>query len=151
MLTCTAFGRLADEVKAKVKIPVLAVLEIIAEEAMGLSESIGILATHPGTLVSASEVIREEAALRGKSVEIKTLLCEGAFDAVRREDWATHDNIVLKHLNDLMEEVKVIIIPQPSMERVVKQIPEASRKVPIMSSAHLSVQLLKEKLDSIAQ
>ena len=74
------------------------------------------------------------------------MLCAGAFDAIRREDWATHDRIVLKHLKELMEDVKVVVIPQPSIERVLSQIPEAGRKVPILSSAHLAVQRLKEKL-----
>jgi len=147
MLTCTAFGRLADEVKDAINIPVFAVLEIIADEAVDLSDRIGILASHPGTLVSASQMIQEQTTLRGKKVEVKTLLCAGAFDAVRREDWAAHDRIVLEHLNRLMEDVKVVVIPQPSIERVVKQIPEGGHSVPILSSARLSVQHLKEKLD----
>jgi len=151
MLTCTAFGRLAEEVKDIVNIPVLAVLEIVADEAMELADCIGILGTHPGTLVSASEIIQEQAGIRGKKVEVKTSLCEGAFDALKREDWATHDSIVLKHLNKLMDDVKVLVIPQPSIERVVSQIPEGERKVPILTSAHLAVQRLKEKLESIAQ
>jgi len=150
MLTCTAFGRLVDEVKGALNVPVLAVLEIIADEAIELGDRIGVLATHPGTLESALVLIREQTTLRGKKVEVKTLLCAGAFDALRHEDWATHDRIVLKHLNELMEDVKVVVIPQPSIERVLSQIPEAGRKVPILSSAHLSVQRLKEKLDSLA-
>jgi len=151
MFTCTAFGRLSDEVKVAVSVPVLAVLEVIVDEAMDLSDCFGILGTHPDTVAYASQIIEEQAALRGKKVEVKTSLCPGAFDALRHEDWDTHDRIVLEHLNQLMEKVKLIVIPQPSIERVMKQVPPASRKIPIMSSAHLSVQRLKEKLDSIAQ
>ena len=149
MLTCTAFGRLADQVQTIVNIPVLAVLEIVADEAMQLADSIGILGTHPGTVATASEIIEEQAIQKGKKVEVKTLLCEGAFDALKREDWATYDSIVLKHLNELMEDVKVVVIPQPSIERVVSQIPEGERKIPILTSAHLAVQRLKEKLESL--
>ena len=150
MLTCTAFGGLADEVKAMVNIPVFAVLEIIADETIELADTIGILGTHPGTLASASEIIREQAALRGKNVTVKTLLCEGAFDAIKREDWNTHDRIVLKRLTELMEEVKVVVIPQPSMERVLDQAPEIAQKKPVITSARLAVQRLKDKLDSVA-
>ncbi|HEY51291.1 MAG TPA: hypothetical protein G4O20_05745 [Dehalococcoidia bacterium] len=149
MLTCAAFGRLVEDVKDAVSIPVLAVLEIIIDEAMDLGARIGILGTHPGTLASAPKMIQVQAALRKKRVEVKTSLCPGAFDALRREDLATHDRIVLKHLAELMDEVEVIIMPQPSIERVLEQIPEANRKVPILSSAHLSVRRLKEKLESI--
>ena len=148
LLTCTAFGRLADEVKATVNIPVFTVLEIIADETIELANSIGILGTHPGTLASASEIIREQATLRGKKVAVKTLLCEGAFDALKREDWDTHDRIVLKCLTELMEEVKVIVIPQPSMERVFNQAPEIASQKPVITSARLAVQRLKDKLDS---
>jgi len=148
MLTCTAFGRLVDEVKDAVSIPVLSVLEIIIDEAMGLGDRIGILGTHPGTVASAPKMIQEQAALKKKTVEVKSSLCPGAFDALRHEDLVTHDRIVLKHLAGLMDEAEVIIMPQPSIERVLKQVPEADRKVPILASAHLSVRRLKETLES---
>jgi len=150
MLTCTAFGRLVDEVEKAVDVPVLSVLEIIVDEAMKLNDRIGILATHAGALETASQIIEEQAADMGKKTEVKTLLCPGALDAMRRDDLATHDRIVLEHLDQLMDEVAVIVVPQPSMERVMEQVPETNRKVPILSSARLSVQRLQKKLDSIA-
>jgi len=150
LFTCTAFGRLAEEIENAVNIPVMAVLEIMTDEAMGASDHIGILGSHPGALASTSQIIQEQAKLGGKKTEVKTLLCPGAFDALRRGDLATHDRIVIEHLNQLMEEVKVIVVPQPSIEKAVEKVPQARRKVPIMSSAHLSVERLKERLDSIA-
>ena len=150
LLTCTAFGRLVDEIKEAVNIPVMSVLEIMVDEEMGVSDHIGILGSHPGALASTSQIIQEQAKLGGKKTEVKTLLCPGAFDALRRGDLATHDRIVIEHLNQLMEEVKVIVIPQPSIEKAVEKVPQARRKVPIMSSAHLSVERLKERLDSLA-
>ena len=149
MLTCTAFGRLADEVGATVNIPVFAVLEIMADETVGLADNIGILGTHPGTLASATEIIQEQAALRGKKVTVKTSLCEGAFDAIKREDWNAHDSIVLKRLTELIDEVGVVVIPQPSMERVLNQAPEIVQRKPVMTSARLAVQRLKARLDNV--
>lgn len=150
MLTCTAFGRLVDEIKEAVSIPVLSVLEIMVDEVMDAGDRIGILGTHAGMLASAAQVIREESAQRGRKIEVKTFLCPGAFDAMRRYDMATHDRIVLAHVDQLTDEVDLIVVPQPSMDRVMKRVPEASRKVPILSSAHKSVQRLKEALDSLA-
>ena len=66
------------------------------------------------------------------------------------EDWATHDRIVLEHLNSLMEDVKAVVIPQPSIERIVKQISRDEYKLPILSSARLSTEHLKAKLDGLA-
>jgi Asp/Glu/hydantoin racemase len=109
MLTCTAFGRLVDEVKAAVSIPVLAVLEIIIEEAMDLSDRIGILGTHPGTLASTAQIIREQAALDGKRVEVQTSL------------------------------------------RVLKQVTRTKPRVPVLTSARLSVRRLSARLDDAAR
>jgi hypothetical protein len=122
----------------------------MVEEAMDAGDRIGILGTHPGMLASAVQLIQEEAAEQGRKIEVKTLLCPGAFDALRRDDMATHDRIVLEYLDQPMDEVDVIVVPQPSMEGVVKQAPETSRRVPILSSARLSAQRLKQKLDSLA-
>jgi aspartate/glutamate racemase len=150
MLTCTAFGRLVDEVKESVSIPVLSVLEIMVEEAMNAGDRIGILGTHPAMLASAVQLIQEESTEQGRKTEVKTLLCPGAFDALRRNDMATHDRIVLEYANQLMDEVDVIVVPQPSMDKVMKQVPEASRRVPIVASVNKSAQRLKEVLDSLA-
>jgi aspartate/glutamate racemase len=150
MLTCTAFGRLADEVHEAVNVPVLSVLEIMTDEAMSVGDSIGILGTHPGTVTSATQMVKEQAELKGKKVGVTPELCEGGFDALMREDWATHDRIVREHLEKLMARVKVVVVPQPSVERVVEQIAEPDRRVPVLSSARLSVQRLKEKLESMS-
>lgn len=146
LLTCTAFGRLVDEVEAEVNVPVLSVLEIIIDQAMELGDRIGILGTHPGTVESAARLIREQAALNGKMVEVTARFCAGAFEALRREDWATHDSIVRKHLKEIMEAVQVVVIPQPSIERALNQVPESGRPVPILTGSRLAVERLKEKL-----
>ena len=149
MLTCTAFGRLADEVQRVAGIPVISVLEIMADEAMALGDQIGVLASHPGALATATELIEEQSALKGKKVKVVPSLCKGAFEALKKEDWPVHDAIVMKYLKELMGRAKVIVIPQPSIERVVNQLPESQRKVPILSSAQLSVRKLKEKLEAL--
>ncbi|MFC1941330.1 aspartate/glutamate racemase family protein [Chloroflexota bacterium] len=149
MYTCTAFGSLVDKIQNTVNVPILAVLEIVAEEAIKLSDSIGVLASHPGTLESALQVIREKAKLIEKKVDLKALLCVGAFDAARRNNWSTHDHIVLEYLKKLMQDVGMVVIPQPSMERVLKQIPEQGYRAPVLSGGKLSVQRLKYALDSL--
>lgn len=149
LLTCTAFGRLSEEVEKLAGIPVMAVLEIVADEAMSVGDEIGILATHPGALATATEIIKEQAAARGRHVRVTGVLCEGGLEALKAEDWPTHDRIVTKYLKDIMGKVRVVVIPQASMERVADQLPESARKVPILTSGRLSVRVLKEKLEKL--
>jgi hypothetical protein len=125
------------------------VLEIMVEEAMKAGDRIGILGTHPAMLASAVQLIQEESAEQGRKTEVKTLLCPGAFDALRRDDMATHDRIVLEHVSQMMDEVDVIVVPQPSMDKVMKEVPEASRRIPIVASVNKSAQRLKEALDGL--
>ncbi len=146
LISCTAFGRLVDEVEAEVNVPVLSVLEIIVDRAIELGDRIGVLGTHPGTVESAARLIREQAALDGKEVEVTARLCAGAFEALRREDWASHDSLVRQHLKEIMEGVQVVVIPQPSIERVLSQVPESERPVPILTGSRLAIERLKEKL-----
>lgn len=146
LLTCTAFGRLAEEVQEIAHVPVISVLELVIDEAAKLGGRVGILATHPGTLESAAEMLREQAA--NKRVEVMPMLCKGGFDALKVEDWDTHDRLVLTCLKELIEKTDVVVIPQPSIERVVKQLTHPARKVRIFPSARFSVERFKEKLDS---
>ena len=124
-------------------------LEIVADEAMNVGDEIGILATHPGALSTAAELIKEQASLKGRKVRLTELLCEGGLEALKTEDWPTHDRLVSKCLNELMVKVKVVVVPQPSIERVVDRLPDSARKVPILTSGRLSVRILKDKLAKI--
>ena len=150
MLTCSSLAPLIDKARGMVKVPLLKVDEAMADEAAKLSDSIGVIATVYTTLGPTSNLIKERAALKGKKVEVETVLCEGAFDALRRGDLDTHDRTVKEHLNKLMGRVKLVVLAQASITRVVAQIPEAELTVPILSSPRLGVQRLKETLEKLA-
>jgi len=142
---------LVDEAKDMVKVSLLKVDEAMAEQAVKLGELIGVIATAQTTLKPTSDLIKERATQQGKKVSVETVLCEGAFDALRRGDLETHDQMVKDKLNDLMGRVDVVVLAQASTARVVAQIPEENRKVSILSSPHSGVQRLKEKLESLAK
>jgi len=149
LLTCTAFGRLVDEVSAAVDCPVLSVLEIVVDEALNLRGRVGVIGSHPGTVDGTERLIRQQAAQEGRQVAVESRLCSGAFEALRRNDRGTHDRIVLQNLRELVPHVDVIVAPQPSMERTLLSFVSEGRKVPILTSPRLSVGRLKQTLDSV--
>jgi len=151
MLTCSSLAPLVDEAKDMVKVPLLKVDEAMADEAVKLGERVGVIATAYTTLKPTSNLIKARAALQEKEIAVETVLCEGAFDALRRGDLETHDRTVKDRLNDLMGQVDVVVLAQASIARVVAQIPEVELRVPILSSPRLGVQRLKEKLESLAK
>lgn len=146
LLTCTAFGRLVDDVKGAVACPVLSALDLTVDEALKLQGTIGIIASHPGTLAGTSHILEEQAALEGKTLDIKTRLCPDAWDAMWRDDWPTHNRIILANLRELMHQVDAVVAPQPSVEIAVQELPESDRKVPMLTSPRLSVTRLKRTL-----
>lgn len=151
MLTCSSLAPLVDEAKDMVKVPLLKVDEAMADEAVKLGERVGVIATAYTTLKPTSDLIKTRAALQEKEIAVETVLCEGAFDALRRGDLETHDHTVKDRLNNLMGRVDVVVLAQASIARVAAQIPEEELRVPILSSPRLGVQRLKEKLESLAK
>lgn len=151
MLTCSSLAPLVDEAKDIVKVPLLKVDEAMADEAVKLGERVGVIATAYTTLKPTSDLIKARAAIKEKEIAVETVLCEGAFDALRRGDLETHDHAVKDKLSDLMERVDVVVLAQASIARVVAQIPEVELRVPILSSPRLGVQRLKEKLESLTK
>jgi len=143
LLTPTPFGRLVDDVKSAVTCPVLSVLETITDEALKLHGTIGILANHAGTLTVTSRMLHDQASIDGKSIRVQTRLCAGAFDALLRFDWTTHNRIVHACLRDLMAQVDVVIVPEAPIEKAMREFPENDRSVPVLTSARLSLLRLK--------
>ncbi len=149
LLTCTAFGRLVDEVSGAVDCPVLSVLEIMVDEALRQRGRIGIIGSHPGTVAGMERLLREQAAREGNVIAIESRLCAGAFDAMRRGDLAAHDRVVLVTLRELVEKVDVVVAPQPSMEAALLQFEGDPKNVPVLTSPRLSVERLKQTLNSL--
>jgi hypothetical protein len=148
LLTCTAFGRLVADVRPSVGIPVLLVLELMVAEALRHPGAIGVIATHPGTLACAARMIEEEAALQDRCVAVTSRFCPGAFDALRRNDWPTHNRIVLENLRDFVQLVDVVVAPQPSIERALIECGGIREDAIVLTSPRLSALRLKEALDS---
>lgn len=76
-----------------INIPVLRVDVPLADMAIATGVRIGMVATLPTTLKPTVALIKRQAALAGKDVELLSNLCAGAFQAVAG-DSATHDCLV---------------------------------------------------------
>jgi len=150
MFNCSSLSPLVDSVKERVRVPVFPVDEAMADRAVELGEHIGVLATLQNTLGPTSDLIRRRAALKGGNVEVETVLCEGAFDALGRGDTEVHDRIIREHLAGLSKRIDVVALAQASMARVADLLPEAERQAPVLTSPRPGVERLREILDSLS-
>lgn len=134
LVTCSSIGRGAEIARSLVTIPVIRVDEAMADEAVRIGNRVGVIATLPTTLEPTAALVQARAALAGKTVEVVSHLCEGAFAALTSGDPAGHDAAVLAGLRALMDRVDAIVLAQATMARVADTIPAEERRIPILSS-----------------
>ncbi|MEZ4869083.1 MAG: aspartate/glutamate racemase family protein [Caldilineaceae bacterium] len=139
LVTCSSVGPMVEAAQQFINIPVLRVDTPMANKAISLGTRIGVVATLPTTLKPTMELIQRQAQLQGKTVDVVSTLCAGAFQAVAAGDTAKHDQLVAAGIRELMPQVDVIVLAQASMARAAKTIPEAERTAPILSSPELAV------------
>lgn len=137
--TCSSISPCIDVSKAFVEIPVLKIDEPMVLKAIQMGNRIGITATALTTLGPTAELVRRTALDCGKKVDVSSVLCEGAYDALMSGNIELHDQIVLKYLRELMTKVDVVLLAQASMARVVERLPVEEQVIPLLTSPRLAV------------
>ena len=146
LVTCSSMGNAVDAARPFSGVPLLRVDQAMAERAVERGARVGVLATRWSTLQPTAALIERVAAERGRSVEVRTRLCEGAFEALRAGDATRHDQIVLEGVRDLLGWAQVIILAQASMARVIDSMTDEQRTTPILSSPRLGMERMSEIL-----
>jgi Asp/Glu/hydantoin racemase len=146
LVTCSSISPNVDDVRPKAHIPVLKIDEAMISRAVETGAQIGVVATAASTLKPTSQLLKAQAELVGKPVQIETVLVDGALAALLAGDGDKHDRMVKQAALDLADRVEVVILAQASMARVLEVIPEDRRKVPILSSPHLALERVRHML-----
>lgn len=142
MVTCSSIGAAVENAAGFASVPVLRVDQPMADRAIASARRIGVIATLPTTLEPTVDLLRRRAIAAGKEVDLTTRLCESAFDALMSGNADAHDTLVRKALRELSSQVDVIALAQASMARVVADLPEADRRIPILASPPLAIEYL---------
>ncbi|MBS1512892.1 MAG: aspartate/glutamate racemase family protein [Bacteroidetes bacterium] len=140
LYTCSSIGHAVETAATLSGVPVLRVDQPMADQAVQSGKKIGVIATLSTTLEPTSDLVRRRAIAAGKDIELKAVLCEGAFEALMNGDATTHDKKVGDALKQLVQEVDVIVLAQASMGRVVDSLDEADKKIPILASPAIAIQ-----------
>jgi len=148
LFTCSSIGPAVEAAAALTGVPVLRVDQPMADKAVQSGKRIGVIATLSTTLEPTSDLVRRRAIVANKEIELQSVLCEGAFDALMSGDAATHDAKVGDALKKLSKEVDVIVLAQASMGRVVDTLNEEDKKIPILASPTIAIQYLASILNN---
>jgi aspartate/glutamate racemase len=146
LVTCSTVSPCVDDVRPRVRIPLVKIDEAMIARAVEAGRRIGVLATSPTTLEPTRQALLDQAARVGRQIEVERVLVEDALPALNRGDGATHDRLVAAAIRQLAPRVDAIVLAQASMARVLAVMPEAERPVPILSSPHLALERVRELL-----
>lgn len=147
-VTCSSLTPAVACARELVDIPLFSVDEPMARIAVEGYEKIGVMATNPGTLNPSSDLIRSIAANEGKRVEIKPVLCEGAYEALLGGDRERHDEIVRSYFRTLEKEVEVVVLAQASMAKIIDSLEERNPATEVLTSPRPAIKRLAEYLHS---
>ncbi|NND05202.1 MAG: Asp/Glu/hydantoin racemase [Saprospiraceae bacterium] len=146
LVTCSSIGSAVETAASLSRVPVLRVDQPMADKAVAMGTRIGVLATLSTTLEPTSDLVQRRADLAGKHITLTSRLCEGAFEVLMQGRPEEHDAKVAAAMKELSEQVDVILLAQASMARVVDQLAEEDKKVPIITSPELAMQHLAKLL-----
>lgn len=141
MLTCSSISPWAAPTAASVGIPVLRIDEAMADEAVATAERIAVIATLPTTLAPTVGLLRERAALAGRTPTLITEVVEGAFAAVSAGDRAMHDALVGAAIARRAADADAVVLAQASMASAAASVTVA---VPVLTSTERGVRRLRD-------
>lgn len=147
---CSSLGPSMDVARGIVKTPIIKIDDAMTQRALEKGSKIGVMATISTTLPPTVDLINYWASTKGKKVEIKQVLCDGAFEILMSGDKTTHDQMVTENALKLSKEVDVIILAQASMSRLA---PELTTKcgIDVLGSPRLAVEYVRSYFDQIQQ
>jgi Asp/Glu/hydantoin racemase len=140
--TCSSISPCAEVASQLAGVPVLSIDEAMIRLATTRHRDIGVIATNPATLKPSVEGVEAMARHLGRQVRVTQTLCEGAYPALLAGDRATHDRIVMDHLQRLVDEVEGVCLAQASMARLADQVDQT--KTPIYSSPRPAIERLRQ-------
>jgi Asp/Glu/hydantoin racemase len=145
MVTCSSIGPGVDVARQLVDVDVMRVDDPMAEKAVAMADTVGVLATAKTTMAPTIDLIKNKAEVMGKSTVVESTLCSEAFDHFLRGDMEGHDRLVMDAAEALAKKADVVVLAQASMSHLAEQIENASG-VPVLTSPKLAMDALESRL-----
>jgi Asp/Glu/hydantoin racemase len=144
LFTCSAFGVAIEAARAAVSIPVLKPNEAMFDEALEAGQCLGLISTFEPSIPSMVRELEDEAARRGRKIELRTRSIPDAMSALQRGDVKEHDSLIVQAASELAD-CDVLMLAQFSMARAAAAFPARAGQR-LLTSPHSAVARLKRDL-----
>jgi Asp/Glu/hydantoin racemase len=141
LFTCSSFRAAIEQASCDHPIPILGPQQAIAEDAMEIGSTIGIVATLPSAATALIDEFRDRAETAGKSLTFVTETVTDAGHALQRADYDGFDRLIAESVELLAATVDVVCFAQFSIARadayVRKQVSVPLLSGPIAAAARM--------------
>ncbi|NCB32480.1 MAG: Asp/Glu/hydantoin racemase [Erysipelotrichia bacterium] len=143
---CSSVGAAFDIARKQVECKTLRIDEPMAEEAVKLGRTIGVVATVASTMKPSCSLIVEKARETNKEVEVKKYLVDGALDILMKEhNVEKHNQLVKQQIEKAQQECDVIVLAQGSMTAILPCLDRMEK--PVLTSPRLAVERVRAMLE----
>lgn len=144
LFTCSAFGPAIEAAAARLPRPILKPNEAMFDRALAVGDRIGMIATFQPSIGTMEAEFAEACRAANRQASLRTVLAEGAIEAVKGGDAETHNRLVAEaapHLSDC----DAIMLAHFSTSRALRTV-EAAVSVPVLAAPAAAVAALKARL-----
>jgi Asp/Glu/hydantoin racemase len=149
LVTCSTTSRAVARVRDQVAIPLFAIDEAMARQAVALGQHITVVATASTTLEPSRELLETAASRSGRAVKVRLRLVEEALPALLAGDPARHDGLLVAAIRDAAGDADVIVLAQATMARVLPALAADPVGIPVLTSPQLALAEVRAALEHV--
>lgn len=147
VVTCSTLTPTVNMIRPFIKVPLIAIDDAMCKKAITYGERILVLATAYSTIEPTKAKLTEEAEMAEAEVQIDSMVCPEAYEAVKKLEIEKHDTL-LKEMAKNISGYDCIVLAQASMAHLEKEMAELCG-CPVVSSLRLCMQQVKETLETL--
>ena len=139
LVTCSTVSLSVESIRDRFSIPVFAIDDRMASEAVAAGIRIAVVATAPTTLEPSRTLLEAAAARAGHPITVSLRMVDGALAALVAGDGGTHDRLVEQAIVESAARADVVVLAQASMARVLGAMADRPLAIPVLASPHLAL------------
>lgn len=141
VVTCSTLTPVVEEIRPFLSVPVISIDDAMGKKAVILGSRLLILATADSTVKPTRMKLEKEAEAKGTEISLSALVNKEAFNALKRSDMLTHDELLLNQARDI-KGFDCIVLAQASMAHLEEEISEITG-IPVISSPKLCLEEIR--------